>query len=176
MMAACAILLVAFSMSCEVFAGIHLRITAEHPRDHSSAIEGIHWLYTNPAVWESVFPMMTAFFICVNSSVWWAMAYHFYWLNPRDMPVESYNGDETIHYTLSILYTVFLVTLALLLAITLVAQYIDRNARRLSNVRYLSFLKIDEEDDQFNNTFGPISTAQDTMCAVEGGNQGNTDM
>jgi len=125
--AAIGILSLCVSLIAETFVGLHMRKEGSpHPsQDTQTLIPGIHWIFTNPALYESVFPMLSGAIICLNGCYWFIMGYNFY---IGDVEARFPSANEpmfAVSAVMGMVFNVFLITLSGLVLLTLVLQFVD---------------------------------------------------
>jgi hypothetical protein len=91
---------------------------------HQGVQVAVNPVYTNPAVYKTVFPMLTGLLVCLNGLWWWQMAFSFYvWPAPQEME----NGHHAITKAYETLFFHMAALVAIWIALSLIRRFLDRN-------------------------------------------------
>lgn len=132
---------------------------ARHGRDEKvekdEVLVGLHPAYTNPKVYQTVLPMLTAYTLFLNGVWWWEMAVTFY--ITKDIPDAALNGHMAKHYAYShMIYPHVLWVTSFFVIVAFGLKWLDS---RVCCGTPTSFATEEEEDGDLN--MAPLGRRQD---------------
>ncbi len=95
-------------------------------REKEETLVGLHYAYTNQAVYGTVFPLVTAFALFFNAVWWWEMAVSLF-LHKDQISPGDLDGHHSTHYAYShMIYPHLVWTIFFFVFTGLILQWIDR--------------------------------------------------
>jgi len=103
-----------------------IRRSRDEKLEREEVLAGLHYAYTNPTVYQTIFPLLTSYSLFLNGVWWWEMAVSFF-LYPESIPETGWNGHMAVHYAYShLIYPHVLWVTALYVVVSFVLKWVDR--------------------------------------------------
>lgn len=87
--------------------------------------------YTNPKPWSTPVPGLTAFFLCLQSMLWWEMWWNMGWYSTENLPPEIHHPE---HKMLETIIKDIVIVIVILLSTSFVAKRLD--GKRMTEHEY----------------------------------------